>query len=116
YRQTYSTRNKSKEKLAEEAQALYDRFRDYIDFLPRKEGKTVYTLAEHDTLLRMLASAQGHSFARQILWQESVEGHLLALTQPKFTFRHEQEEFSALELKAMLDRLLFDFQMKRVHI
>lgn len=114
YKEAYSTKGKSDDKVLSEATEMAQKLKDYINYLEiGKTGKTVISWNDMNTLKQIESNLRSHKKANELLYN-------LPITSEEYNEFHINWEFNLSEskqkvlCKSLLDRLIIDHDNKTI--
>jgi hypothetical protein len=117
YKEIYSTKNKSDEKILEEATELKKKFKDYIKYLKiSKLDKVVISNTMKEFLDEGLNAVKSHKLANKLLF-DSDEDKMRSTYESHNEFMVEWKfKTTDIECKSLIDRLIIDKENKIIKL
>lgn len=117
YSEAYNIKNKSDEKVFDEANKLYKLLRNYIEYLEKsKTYKEVLTKSKWKLIQDLKSEAYNHKKARQLLLVENDLANVEEYNEIPIFWEYETTEKKIVPCKSMLDRLVIDHDNKTIKL
>ena len=113
YRDNYSTKEKD-EKVQEKANALKEECTSYLNYLEKRQNKTIITSEISQQIHEIANNAKAHKLASKLLFSEDD----LFASDAKFSFCEKALywKYEDLDCKSLLDKVIVDKTTKTVSI
>jgi len=120
YKQSYNVKNKKDDDVKKEADKLYKRLKDYIDYLEKSEEyKDIFTKSEWDKISELRDETFNHKKAVDLmaLNKDPFNTNTIAYSElPIFWYYPIKYEDVDLPCKSMIDRLVIDKDEKVIRM
>jgi hypothetical protein len=121
YKQIYTVKNKSDEKIQKEADALYNKLKNYIKYLKQSEKyRVVLPTSTWETIQNLITVSKEHKLANTLLFQNDYgifdDGNLLVNNELPIYWDFALDEDIILSCKSLLDRLIIDHKNKVIKL
>ena len=121
YIETYVTKNKSDEKIQSEANALYNKLKNYIQYLKKsKTHKVVLPTSKWESIQNIIKSLKAHKLANKLLFEYDYgvfeDDSLLVNNELPIYWDFMLDEETTLNCKSLIDRLIIDHRNKLIKL
>lgn len=144
YKAAYSVKSKSESKITTEANAVYERFRDYYAALFSGDDKTIITQSEYDTAVEAAEAAKQHPVISNLLKDYGESNGVTMIEKPiefvlddsqctrasyvmqnhsedmknhfSSLYEHIFEKGNTIKLKGKLDKMDIDYDARTIRI
>lgn len=112
YRASYSTTNRSEEKMLSEGLKIASELKEYIDFLKSNDSRKMIGPWDVKMLETIKQNFKQHKLAWNLLWPVDVEAH----HEFHINWEHETLSNGVIKCKSLLDSLTIDYTNKTITI
>ena len=112
YQASYSTTNRSEEKMLSEGLKIASELKEYIDFLKSNDSRKMIGPWDVKMLETIKQNFKQHKLAWNLLWPVDVEAH----HEFHINWEHETLSNGVIKCKSLLDSLTIDYTNKTITI
>lgn len=112
YRASYSTTNRSEEKMLSEGLKIASTLKEYIDFLKSNDSRKMIGPWDVKMLETIKQNFKQHKLAWSLLWPENGDNH----HEFHINWEHETLSNGVIKCKSLLDSLTIDYTNKTITI
>lgn len=108
YKKAYTCKGLATDTIIKKAEELYSKLLDYIEYLEKKDFKTVISFADLNMLKNIKRNIENHKKANELL-----NNDITALWFNEFHINWEDTKHN-VPCKSLLDRVIFDHENKKI--
>lgn len=108
YKKAYTCKGLATDAIIKKAEELYNKLLDYIEYLEKKDFKTVISFADLNMLKNIKRNIENHKKANELL-----NNDITALWFNEFHINWEDTKHN-VPCKSLLDRVIFDHENKKI--